>query len=394
MLWAYIFLSSNVVAAFQIQSTGFFVTGQAYFEDFQNLAIFSNRLMFVISIPLLFQSKGVVVASFNDICEKEEYEDKIISRNHNLLLWTRLLLFVAYSCTVLSYALGISDVADATVTLPFHLNGFIDEYRRNIFPILFSVYVYDCVSKEIKCKKSTIFCFFVWSIIEMFVRVSKGAVITTFLPVFIAIFIAGKLNKKSIIRYVIPVALVFIIFYPIIEKVRSIGEISFETLIEAYTSSSGSNGGGSSPFLRMFINGMDFIKVKNAVVSNTFFDFSRAPILYLHGGSAYYITYIIDGFSTSAHHSSGTTGIIDPLIWGGYGFCYLVVFGLACLSQMVDNKKLFREKRLYQLLMILLMKTLIMQRSISFFIDPLFMASFVAFLIEWIYVTLYYKNKI
>jgi hypothetical protein len=224
----------------------------------------------------------------------------------------------------------------------------------------------------------------------MFIRVSKGAVLTSFLPAFVVLFITGKINKKTIITQVLPVVAIFLIFYPVIEKLRHVKSISFASVVEAFKIVN-ENGGNSSPYLRVFISGIDYIKVRGVVGGNSFFDFRRAFTLAKLGGTAPFITHVIDNFSSSAHHSSGTTGIVDPLLWGGYGFCYIIVFILAIFTLIVDNKKVFRKKRLYQLVMIFFLKTLIMQRSISYFFDSLFFASSISLIIQLVCVKLYYK---
>lgn len=386
MLYGYVFLSSTVVAAFQLQQKAFFYYGLAEYSDFHALALFSNRLLFVLSIPLIFKPL------FREKTEIKLFlKDKIKRGNGTLVFITNVLFFIAFSFTIISFFLGINDVSEASITLPFHLNGFIDEYRRTIFPILFSVYIYDCLANKRNIKKGILFLYFLWSILEMLVRVSKGAILTSFLPIFITYFIAGKFTVKVFLSKILPITIIFLVFYPVIENLRSFGNISFANLYDSFTSVFENESSNSSPFLRLFINGIDYIKVRKIVDSDvSFFCFDRASVLVSERGSAFYITHVIEGFDRSYHHSSGTTGIVDALLFGGYGLAYFFVFIMGFISLFINNR-LFKNKKIYLLIVAMLMKTLIMQRSISFFIDPLVIASVVSLLIEIVFIHFYYK---
>lgn len=386
ILWGYIFLSSTVVAAFQMWTVGFMYNNvKPPAGDFEDLAIFANRVMLFASLILIFPSKNLRNESSS--LNNHFYIGKELPKRI-----PRLFICLAFFLTLLSAALGISDVEESKIILPFHLNGLIDELRRNIFPILFAVYIYDCLKKNRKTDKIVIVGFFLWAMLEMLVRVSKGAFLTSFLPVLLLLFIMGRFNKKTTLSVVLPILMIFLISYPIINTMRTLGDNSTQSFVEAYKMNKSGKGEGSSPYLRMFINGMDYLKVKSTVeTDHSFFNFHRAPILAQMGGTAPYITYNIDGYSRDLHHSSGTTGIVDPLLWGGAGFCYLIVFLLSMLARFVDSHKLFREKLLYQLVMLFVVKTFVMQRSISFFFDNLFFGATVTIILEFLIVRLYYK---
>ena len=80
--------------------------------------------------------------------------------------------------------------------------------------------------------------------------------------------------------------------------------------------------------------------------SDRFFDFSKAPIVIAWQGAARYQTFVIDGYPPGVHHSSGTTGLQDPLLHGGYGLCYVVIFLLFLMAASIDS---LAQKRLYSI---------------------------------------------
>ena len=235
--------------------------------------------------------------------------------------------------------------------------------------------------------------FFAWALLEMLVRTSKGAFLTSFLPTLIVYFISGNFNGKTAVTLFLPVITVFLVFYPVIENIRNIGDTSAESYEQAFKMSQDKDSDTSSPYLRLFINGTDYMKVKDVVnKDNTLFSFRRAPLLYAMGGAPAYITHVIDNTPSWSHHSSGATGIVDPLLWGGYGLCYVFMILFSFISFYVDNSKLFRNNLLYQLIALMFLKTFYMSRSISFFIDPMFIASSVTIILEIIAARYYYKK--
>lgn len=103
------------------------------------------------------------------------------------------------------------------------------------------------------------------------------------------------------------------------------------------------------------------------------------------------MTYMIDGYSESSHHASGSTGIVDPLLWGGYGLCYCTVFAIGLLSCFIDKRYRKNRRVLYYAVAIMFMKIIIMQRSISFLIDNLVVAAIGSIILQLLIVSYYYK---
>lgn len=84
----------------------------------------------------------------------------------------------------------------------------------------------------------------------------------------------------------------------------------------------------ATPLNRTFMTPAQYMKDYSYINNEALFDFSKAPVLYAMGGSAVYQTFIIDGYPPTAIHSSGTSGLTDPLLHGGYGLSYIIVVSL------------------------------------------------------------------
>lgn len=384
MMVIYMFLSSNVVAAFQVQSAGFVLenTNKPFnYSDFQALALFSNRTLAFVSFVMCFFLKD------------ESIDINLKSNRARSIPRTIPYVFisVAFVFSFLRIIYGITDMSDGT--LPYHLNGVIDEYNRSFLPIVMSVFIYDALSRRHENKLTFIIVYIGWAVFETFARVSKGAMVTSLIPSILVLFIIGWFTRKRIVTYGVPLLLAFLVIYPTIETLRHADDYTnLENIQSAVQKRNSDREERSSPFIRLFISGTDYMKVRYTTEADPYlFYFGRAPLLSAMNGSAAYMTYYIDGYSELSHQSSGSTGIVDPLLWGGYGFCYFVVVLLALASCIIDRRYRNKHKVLYYMVAIMLMKILIMQRSASFFIDELFVAAVVSVLLQLLIVSVYYK---
>ena len=297
---------------------------------------------------------------------------------------------------MLSMALGISDMmGDVKVVLPFHLNGIIDELRANVYPFVFAIYVFDCKIKHRVIKKNLLIMFFIYVILEVFVRSSKGALLFSFLPAFELLAFMGLINKKSIVQYVTPLLLVFLLVYPIIETARSEGSISTESLQQAAkTNKTDDIDTHSSPYIRAFLTGVYYTKVADIVSDDQLtFDLRRVPLLLsMDFGGISYMTEIIDGVPAGSKQSSGVTGLCDALLWGGYPLCYIVLSLLIILAYWGDHKRFMLDTPLYRVILFYWIYRLITGRSISFISDSFFLATMGSTVIKYYLTKMYYKK--
>jgi hypothetical protein len=74
----------------------------------------------------------------------------------------------------------------------------------------------------------------------------------------------------------------------------------------------------------------------------------------MSGGAAAFQTFVIDEYPSWAIHSSGTTGIMDPLLHGGYGLCYIMIILLAFFACFIDRTYPKQHYSIYIILLLFL----------------------------------------
>ena len=85
-------------------------------------------------------------------------------------------------------------------------------------------------------------------------------------------------------------------------------------------------------------------------------------------------------------NSSGTTGIMDPLLHGGYGLCYIVITFIMLLAGLTD--KFFRKRQysIYSLMLLLIWG--LCNSNISSLYDPVglqqYLVSFISMYLAYI----------
>lgn len=387
----YLFCSIHIVALFDLSSTGF-CKDVILPNEYRELAIWGNHLFFIIFI---------VSSLFFTINKKRRYKDNIekgTNRNSGNVVER---LFIA--CTIFTFFLsfisitfGISSmIGEASIVLPFRLNGIIDELRSNTYPFMFAIYLYDCLKKGRSVNKRLFMCFLLYAILETILRASKSALVWSFLPALLAFVITGKVSRKWIVKYVLPLFVIGLMIYPIVEQVRRIGSMSMssikEAIVDVRTSDKEEK---SSPYIRAFLTGVYYTKTWDHVDSDQFsFDFRNVPTLLVMGGGVGYMTFVIDGFSESDYQSSGITGLCDALLWGGYPLCYIMMLLITLFALYCDGGKVFKKCPVYKIISFFFLYILLVGRTISIFFDPLTLAVIGGIFIK-VLVTRYYYRKL
>jgi hypothetical protein len=123
----------------------------------------------------------------------------------------------------------------------------------------------------------------------------------------------------------------------------------------------------------------------------TLFCFKRAPRVWMLNGSATYITRDVDNVPETVIHSSGTSGILDPLIIGGKGLCYILI-SLLVLGAIFIDKRIGNEIILYKVICLLIFKTMIQGANISMLLSSDRFQVLLSFILQFYIVSLYYKK--
>jgi len=306
-------------------------------------------------VLLISCASWIILSIFSQKTHKETivYKPHLIKRSN-----VRLTFVFMFALSVFSMLIGLSRMGAKGIELPFHLAGIITLIRVVFFPIFFAV----VVENHILCKKKVptdyYLWFFIWALLEVFVRLSKSALINSFMVVAVVMYIYYRPNVKTIIRLAGPIIVLFLFLYPIVETMRSQGG---QSLTEDFVSASKqvdeentSENPLMQPLNRTFMIPHMYAKDYGWVNHNELFDFSKTPVLLAWGGSARYQTFVIDGYPLGIAHSSGTTAIEDPLLFGGYGLCYIVIVLLMVMGAAIDSMSYKHMWSIYIALIILL----------------------------------------
>lgn len=254
---------------------------------------------------------------------------------------------------------GLGRMGSEDVVLPFHLGGIINLTRSALVPSLVTIIVENYYLSNKKIPKELFVYYFVWTILEMFAWMSKSVLLRNFLPLFVIMLLYYKWTFKQILVKVFPFLCVFLFLYPIIEVMRNSTDGS---LIENYQNARNTVEVNSEvsetllkPLNRTFITGYQYAEDYYLLDESNLFDFSRLGSIVLLGGSAGFQTSYIDGYSGLTRHSSGTSGLMDPLLIGGYGLCYVMIIILVSLGVLLDNyKRRWQHLSIYVFLIIML----------------------------------------
>ena len=389
----YIFCSVHIMALFELTSYGY-MKDYISENEYKLLAIWGNYLFLIVFMLyyVLKQINKLRHKKLNFVTIEPQLRDNL-KKNEKLF---QLITYFIYFLSFVSLITGISSMlGEAKIILPFHLNGVIDELRGTTYQYIFALFVYDSIIKRGTVDKKCLLLYLIYVVLEIIIRASKGALVGTLFPTIITLFCIGAVNKKLFMRFILPLFLAFLITYPIIEELRATGEFTTQTLINsaksARTKDSENN---SSPYIRVFLTGMYYVKVVDLVDHDYLdFDFRRVPALVLMRGGVNYMTFEIDGFSENDFHSSGVTGLNDALLWGGYPLCWIVLSLLVCLAFYADNSRRLKKKKMYVVIIFLFLYTLLVGRTVTILVDELVLSTFVSLFFKF-YITHYYYKKL
>lgn len=301
--------------------------------DYERIIAFGVKVYFFVSLLCFI---------FATIAKKSRtihyyYKPKVISE-----LYINILFISLFLLTIFCYSIGLGRMGVEAVELPFHLSGIINLFRRIFVPVLFAIIVENYILRNKRLSKKYYVLFGLWIIMEMFAWMSKSVLINHLEPLIFVLLIYYKPSVTKSTKYLVPIIAAFLFLYPIIGAMRYADDGSFvENFSEAKKMSSENEREGTTslliPINRTFMTAYLYAQDYSYFDSSSIFDFSKFPQLFAMGGSAMFQTFVIDNYPTGAHHSSGTTGIIDPLLHGGYGTCFVFIALMVLLASLSDK---------------------------------------------------------
>lgn len=329
-LYAYIVCSFLVIACLKFTPSRF-TLGASRVDDnsFATMANTCIMVMFYYFMALLLCCKKK--------SNSEETSWSIFAPSFNI----SFVFATGFILTFISLVVGIGKMGVENTRLPFHLSGVIQFIRTDLIPFM-ALCVYANRKKKGQNTYKVIVLLFVWSLFETMVRLSKSAIMFSFLPIIMYELLSDRKNLKNLIRQFAPVMIVVLVLYPVIETMRhsDVGnawEESDEEISGTYTNPNSSNF-IVKPFNRSFLTGFLFASDESTIDKDLIFDFRQAPFVIAAGGAPKYQTFVIDGYPDGVAHSSGTSPFIDSFLIGGYGLLYISLFIMVFLADLIDRR--------------------------------------------------------
>lgn len=328
-LYIYMFGAFIIVPSFKYVTSMSMSYSNIIDKNFASLSATAINLIFIFYITLaIFYKKRT---------PHRTEEDPIVYINY------KPLFLLAFILSILSHFLGIGRMGVESYPLPFHLSGVIQFYRAELFPLLALIeYAKIKRLKDNHSMKLFLTSYSIWALYECILRLSKSALLTSFIPIIILEMLSLKKVDRSFLKKIAPILLVTLGLFIIIPVLRmSDGKIDRSEIMESGNEEMYGTSNNSylvKPFTRVFYSGYLYLVDKDYFQESPLFDFSKAPIILLTGGSARYQTIVIDGYPEENVHSSGSSPFIDSLLLGGYGLLYVTLAILALFALFIDNK--------------------------------------------------------
>ena len=263
-----------------------------------------------------------------------------------------LLLCGGFIASGVCHYYGISVMGSAPdVVLPYKIGGVLNQSRAVAIPLAFAV-VLDMFLMSRGLRRYVGFVLgavSLWGIVEMGVRISKGALLNALLPSFLVLFYRGLVSSRLVILSLAGLA-VTVLGYSVIENVRdrvawtgsvSLGSILVDGVGDYNVGVEESKGADAARFLtRIFKGGQHFDKMYPHM--EDFFWDSKLDEINRLGGPYEYHTVVIDGFekgSVEAVHSSGICGFSEAFLIGGYWAVVATAVVLALVARRIDDRR-------------------------------------------------------
>lgn len=234
-----------------------------------------------------------------------------------------MIVLVMFASSLISDYLGIMTMGEeSAIVLPFKLVGLLNILRIYLFPYLcFFLITYFYEKKEFKHLIILIFLFIAWTLLESYLRVSRGVFIRSFLPIFLYFIFSKLIDIKRGILISLIVAPVFILIFLGGDTIRQLNflkrDITIENIIERTQYIIKLNPREFYLYQRLFPTGIEISKYLH--YERSFFHFEIDRFME-YTGNANFHTRVLDNVDQSGagrFHSSGIGGISDGFYLAG-----------------------------------------------------------------------------
>jgi len=246
-----------------------------------------------------------------------------------------LVICAGFFASIISYYLGISLLGrEASVQLPYKLNGILLYYRKFSVSFLCILILALIFAKQRKFSWLLLFFYFVWVVVEIYVKQSKGWIFVASLPLLYFALSNGFLRWRHVIGLTVCLA-GYISVYPLLVVIRD-ASIAGYSLIDSgqYVLSHRFRTMGIGDYFfhfysRVFGDSSKLLNIQYAFDATYFFN--NFAVVNLYKNPAYFYTRYILEVPLGVVFSAGSTGV-----FGG-----MIVFGLLGVAGTVSLVGLF-----------------------------------------------------
>lgn len=266
---------------------------------------------------------------FNRIFEYRYYINKVSLGRLNFYFF--LFLVFTFLSSLVSFFLGITVMGQEVTVLPFKMTGILNNYRNIIVPITFVLFLifYDKHGRSFM----VISFFMVWSILESYIKLSKGVIILNFLLIVIWHINSG--NKITIPKLCLTIffGLLMVYLFTFIQDVREgYSQTNKVTVSESSIDNISFIDSFNKIILRSFLDGLFLAKFHQ--YNNDGFISKEIEV---SGSPALFHTHVVDGVPIGLQHSSGSSSFAEAFALGGILLASLVSIIYALITFIIDE---------------------------------------------------------
>lgn len=241
------------------------------------------------------------------------------------LYWIIALSLTAYALSILSFKLGITQMGIIHQMLPYKLEPLLNLSRSVSIPIFFVLSFHYFYSIK-KIRILTFLIYVSWLFFEIYIRGSRGVLLSGLLPFLI--YSVKKFPLEKTIKNFFIFLMIGFIFFPIGKILRhgfsqTNQEISFSANHEIWD------------FYTRIFNDSMILKDFSHTFGNDFFA-NRYQLLQSKGGAERYYTKVIIGSPDHTAHSQGLTALSDGFIYFGQFGAYITIILLTFIALAID----------------------------------------------------------
>lgn len=308
--------------------------GELRYLSASDLLVTTNAIGYtlIFCTYLFFLSK--ITSSFRSLVPRAYYAKS----KYPLYIGT-ILVVTMFASSILSKKLGITTMGSETAShLPFKIAGLLNVLRIYIFPyVSFCVIAYFIVLRMKKPLALAILVFAAWTLLESYLRVSKGVFLRNFLPIILFFFFLNLMNFKKWLVVLSVVLPIFVTLFLAGDTIRQLNflkkEITIQNVIDRTEYRLSYNPNHFYFYQRIFPTGIEIMKYLN--YDKQLFHLNIARFFESKGNANFHTRVLdrVDANGAGQFHSSGIGGLSDGYFLAGMsglvlsGIIFCIIFG-------------------------------------------------------------------